>query len=61
MKTGKIIIEVPVNMDVGTRARLTELALSHVGKTLFPKRLAKTEEILRNSIWPSNLEALLTT
>lgn len=61
METGKIIIEVPANMEAGTRSRLTELALSHIGKTLFPKRLAKTEEILKNSIWPSNLEELLTT
>lgn len=61
METAKIIIEIPLNMSEATRARLTELALSHIGKTLFPRRLAKAEEILRNSVWPANLEELLTS
>ncbi|RPD37885.1 hypothetical protein [Chitinophaga barathri] len=59
METKKIIIEIPIGMPVETRDRLVKLALSLIGKTVFPQRLAKAEEILRNSVWPSNLEELL--
>lgn len=59
MKNGKIIIEIPAGVSDAERKRILMKVDGILNKSTPKRRLDEAEEVLRNAVWPEDLEEVL--